>query len=809
MPHDLLERLFVARERTLDRIMARVDAAATSEERNHTLLVGPRGSGKTHLVSLVYHRSRNSVPVAWLPEDPWTIVSYHRFLRAIAERVTPEFEGPLPPDEPALEALLVKYADSKGPILVIVENVDHVLGALGNPGQQRLRHLLQARRAILLVATTTRLDRSLSDQASPFYGFFTTTQLEPFDAAEAAAMLSAIAAEDGNDELVTYLASDEGTRRLQTVAHLAGGQPRIWALLASALEVARLTELVYLLLERFDDLTPYYQEQLARLSPQQRLIVAELAGADRPINLADLAQRLGITQRSLSKTTTELVERGWVEPTASPLASMLDRRRTYYELAEPLARIAFQIKESRGEPLKLIVDFLEHWFDPDDFDGPLEVKAAEYVKLAAAAQHTDPVLAVTRRLNRLSATRASAVEFLSEVDRALESLEAGNPEPLLELPTSVRTAIESRLVDESPRVLRHVVHRAAWEDYGRVPHPSMDSWIARSEQAITSAHGTPADYSLLIGWLARAWRFAEAEQAQISAEHALGSNDELAISSRTDLASALVAAGRFADGIDLYERSIEDLKHMFGAAHPTVLRLTNDLATAYESAGSYAEARSRYVTALAGFERTYGIDHASTLTVRNNLAMLHAATGQPDEGLRLQEQVVPAIERLLGPTHPNTLVAKSNLGSAYQSVGRHEDAIRVLEGTLETHVQVLGAHALGSLLAAGNLAMAYSDAGRWTDATSMLERVLEAHELILGADHPTTLTTRSNLGSAYLDAGRITDAVAQYENALEVRERVLGSDHPLTQVTRENLRHALSAGRPSPPTDPAPALDPR
>ena len=51
MSHELLERLFVARQRTLDAVMARVDAAATSQERNHTLLVGPRGAGKTHLVS--------------------------------------------------------------------------------------------------------------------------------------------------------------------------------------------------------------------------------------------------------------------------------------------------------------------------------------------------------------------------------------------------------------------------------------------------------------------------------------------------------------------------------------------------------------------------------------------------------------------------------------------------------------------------------------------------------------------------------------------------------------------------------------
>ena len=99
MPHDLLERLFVAREQTLDAMLARVDAAASSAERNHTLLVGPRGAGKTHLISLAYHRMDEhllagaAIQVAWLPEDAWTIVSYRHLLTAIAERLEPALDA--------------------------------------------------------------------------------------------------------------------------------------------------------------------------------------------------------------------------------------------------------------------------------------------------------------------------------------------------------------------------------------------------------------------------------------------------------------------------------------------------------------------------------------------------------------------------------------------------------------------------------------------------------------------------------------------------------------------------------------------
>ena len=210
----------------------------------------------------------------------------------------------------------------------------------------------------------------------------------------------------------------------------------MWATLASALTVDGLDELVDLLLTRFDDLTPYYQEQLGRLSGQQRLVVAELAEIDRPINVRELAERLEIEQRSLAKTISELVDRGWVAETTSPVTALLDRRRTYYELAEPLARLSFQIKASRGEPLRLVVEFVKHWFDPADLGSATsEGLAAEYVLLAVDGHDQDAVVAVTRRLQRLPITRAPAVALLGEIDDALAALGRDDAEAFIRLPS--------------------------------------------------------------------------------------------------------------------------------------------------------------------------------------------------------------------------------------------------------------------------------------------------------------------------------------------------------------------------------------
>ena len=117
---------------------------------------------------------------------------------------------------------------------------------------------------------------------------------------------------------------------------------------------------------------------------------------------------------STAKTISELSERGWVQSTMSPLTELLDRRRTYYELARPLARLSFQLKAAPGKPVRLVVDFLKTWFDPDDLDNAIadDDLLVSYISEARGGFDQDPTIAVVRRLSRLPITRAPAVELL-------------------------------------------------------------------------------------------------------------------------------------------------------------------------------------------------------------------------------------------------------------------------------------------------------------------------------------------------------------------------------------------------------------
>ncbi|MCL2137658.1 MAG: AAA family ATPase [Coriobacteriia bacterium] len=511
MSWDTLEKIFVAREKLLERIMGRVEEASKSKKRNHTLIVGPRGSGKTHLVALAYHRTKalidsgSKLLVSWLPEDPYSIKSYRRLLAAILDRI----EGQNNEDkneaasknisyhfvndqehENALESQLTSLTSVQGPVIVIIENLDQILLSIGRIGQERFRNFLQSSSALLVLATTTRLDRRLANVDSPFFEFFTTTRLEPFTVDEAREFLVRVAELDGDDQLIGELNSAETNTKLHVVAQLAGGQPRLWSVLGSALTVKEIDELVEILLTRFDDLTTYYQERMSRLSDNQQLVVDELARSGNALHVAEIAKRTEISERSVAKTISDLVEYGWLEKVSISWAPLIDKRQSFYELAEPMARLAFQIKDSRGGSLPLIIDFLKNWFTDDElsaFDSLSQT--AEHDELAAMSSLVDDEVTPTNEfINRMPAVSSASTELLGQIDDALAGIKKGDSRVFFNLPTPIRSSLASQIdtaIDQYYEInkVRTRIHKQALSEFDlQVKPDGSDDWLRRVEE---------------------------------------------------------------------------------------------------------------------------------------------------------------------------------------------------------------------------------------------------------------------------------------------------------------------------------------
>jgi tetratricopeptide (TPR) repeat protein len=372
-----LESIFVQREAIAADLVDRIRESVLTPTKHHSLIIGARGMGKTHLVSLVYHRVqamadlKERILIAWLREEEWGITSFLKLLLrilraidpsdpAIQQRVEALYELSSAEAEQAAMSLLIEIIGDRT-LLLIAENLDDLFKGLGDSGQQQLRAFLQNSGCCTILATAPRLFNGVQSRTKPFYGFFRPVRLQELTAAEAVQLLIRIASLREQAELVSFLKTPMGKARVQAVEHLAGGNPRIYVIFAEFLSRESLEELVQPFMALLDALTPYYQSRMQYLSAQQREIVEFLCDRKYPATVKDIAQRCFITSQTTSSQLKELKEKGYVNVESIG-------RESFYALQEPLMRICLGMKKERDSTLKFMVDFLQAWYSKDELN---------------------------------------------------------------------------------------------------------------------------------------------------------------------------------------------------------------------------------------------------------------------------------------------------------------------------------------------------------------------------------------------------------------------------------------------------------
>jgi DNA-binding transcriptional ArsR family regulator len=405
MAPETLEAILVRREKLAARLVDLVVESTLGAGKHHVLLVGPRGIGKTHLVSLVYHRVKKDarlddrLSVAWLREEEWGIASFADLLLAVlrglheesrdaglAERCEALHRLPAGHAEAEAERLLVECLGDRT-LLLIAENLEELFRGLGDEGQRKLRALVQNRPAFTILATSPSLFPGVSLRTSPFYGFFEIQHLDELSFDDAVSLLVKIAEHEGDAELAAKLQTPTGRARIRAVHHLAGGNPRVYVIFSQFLTCESLDQLSDPLLQTLDDLTPYYQSRMGYLSPQQRKIVGFLCDRRCAVQVAEIAENNSLTHQTASGQLKKLREFGYVR------AHQVGRE-SYYELQEPLMRLSLEVKKTRGRPLALLVDFLQLWYSREELEGlldrlPTEAMEREYLLEAIRRSETD------------------------------------------------------------------------------------------------------------------------------------------------------------------------------------------------------------------------------------------------------------------------------------------------------------------------------------------------------------------------------------------------------------------------------------
>ena len=299
MSHEMLEAILVKRHNLAARLVTKITQSALTPTKHQTLLLGPRGMGKSYLVALVYHRVKalpelaDKLAIAYFAEEgverrvPRRPVAGDTqgigagstaACRSVLTRCTV-----CPPREIENTAgELVRSFVGERTLLILAENLDEIFRGLGDAGQWAFRSFISERPFVTILATTPSLFAGIAEQKSAFYGFFQNIYLEELTVEEATELLEKVAERRDDKPLANFLKTPTAKERVQAVHDLAGGHPRIYLLFAHLLTQETLDELVTPFMRLLDELTPYYQSRDADTLPaaaQNHRIFVQRAGS--------------------------------------------------------------------------------------------------------------------------------------------------------------------------------------------------------------------------------------------------------------------------------------------------------------------------------------------------------------------------------------------------------------------------------------------------------------------------------------------------------------------------------------------------
>ncbi len=390
--------------------MESVRAEIGSGVHQHQLIVGPRGSGKTHVLTLAADRLESAAElgqqVLALPLAEEEVVGHPADLFI---KILERLEGRLA-DRDAVEGRVRALAECRGVLdrlrlerdddqalalaagsleeiarildfllVPLVENLDSILFA-GYARKQAvrthwaLRKILTESKGLMLLASAPSFFGDVTDEGAPFYGFFRTHKLEELSSEETLDLIRRrIEVElrggrtDGATErrLRSLLANfDRRSAGLRGLLVVTGGLPRFAHLLFDLLVETDVESSVGMLERFLDTQTPYFQSRLdPRIVPQAELEILEtLATADGPLLLAEITSAVrGAVPGNVSNYLKRLRQRGLVRQRGR-------RQEVRYDLTEPLFRVwrRFRLGRSERQRIESLAELIAAVFLPSE-----------------------------------------------------------------------------------------------------------------------------------------------------------------------------------------------------------------------------------------------------------------------------------------------------------------------------------------------------------------------------------------------------------------------------------------------------------
>jgi tetratricopeptide (TPR) repeat protein len=373
-----------ARRDFLNAVIKELSLQAGESPKQHWLVVGPRGIGKSHLLTLLYHKlkmtpelSRLWIPVLF-PEETRMESNLAKFLEragneiihelkeidqktaeAIRDKIAKTRTLPVQERDDYLFSVLSWITETTGKyILFITENLQHLLGKkLSLLEQKKLRAFLQTTDAVTLLGSATTVFNALHDHSHPFYNFFHIHRLTDLSFDDMKVLIGAILTASGRGDLAERLVENEA--RIKALSVFTGGNPRMAVFLADILKTDVPEEMLDLMDGILDELTPYFETIFKDIPDYLEAVINTLAAFEPAQSPTEITAHLEGQSTTIRNYLKQLKDGGYVRVAFSR------GRSNYYCLNEYLYRIWFQMRDSgHREETRWLLELLLMLYSP-------------------------------------------------------------------------------------------------------------------------------------------------------------------------------------------------------------------------------------------------------------------------------------------------------------------------------------------------------------------------------------------------------------------------------------------------------------
>ena len=833
-----LRHTSVARQHLLGNAIESLRGSVGRKSKNHLLFIGPRGIGKTHLLSCIEDVVQSdealgaSVVVVRFPEESNRTLSFADFLIGMCGILKDVLE-----DEPLWTELFAKVqteednarvADTLVPaireenrrrdrtLLVMLENLGEILGRQIRDKNDvaALRKFLMADNGCLLLATAPLHFDGITDIEQPFYDFFDIQILESLSFEETVEVIRLNLEWEKRKGILDTL--EDMRPRLQALYRMTGGNPRLTMMLYELIaheSITNVQEQFHLLLDR---ISPFYQGRLNDLPPGQRALLECLASMrDQEKTPAAIAARMRMSQQETSSLLKRLTDAHYLRAVGNPR----DRRSRLYTIREGFFDIWLAMNISRGarKRMPFLLDFFSLFYPSiearEEKRRQLRAKLLEEGSADAgkALDYLSEVGDAGERatakfdMARIFARRGDAEQATSYVREAAPLAGDGVSQSIARIATSTPPApdylseVEEMIAAwEMHRSgeLEEFAHRLAEMGKGLTLRTFSETRLAFLRDTLESMGNSEERImqrlriAAVLEELAR-WKESEEQQRRALAEATALANAKIVAVVSNDLAALLLNTNRLGEAEPLMRRALEINEFAFGNQHPTVAICLNNLAALLLNTNRLGDAEPLMRRALEINEAVFGNRHPTVAICLRNLAVLLLNTNRLGDAEPLMRRALEIDEAAFGNQHPTVAISLNNLATLLQATNRREEAEPLMRRALEINEVVFGGQHPTVATDLNNLATLLRDTYRAEEAEPLMRRALEIDEAAFDEQHPALARDLNNLATLLHATNRLKEAEPLMRRSLDILGsfgRQTGHEHPQLQSAKANYQ---------------------